>query len=91
MCYVYAEHVFNAGKTGAACILETDNKKHYIIESDKDFLVATNFPLYTLNRLDDINHCYRYKVAYEGIEHSLDSGFDFSDVVRLLKRIRSLH
>lgn len=85
LCYTYPEHVFYADKTGAACVLETDNTKHYIIEPDKDFLVATNFPLYTLNRLDDVSQCFRYKVAYEGIEHSLDRGLDFSDAVRLLR------
>ena len=67
LCYVYAEHIFYADNTGAACLVETDNSSNkYIIEPERSFLIATNFPLYSLFSIDMPKHapCARYQIAY---------------------------
>ena len=84
LCYSYAEHIFYADKSGNSCVVETDNKKHYIIESDKNFLVATNFPMYTLSKLDDLSLCNRYKAAYKSIKANYED-FNLDKAVDALK------
>ena len=87
LCFVYPEHVFFADKNGNSCVVETDNTKHYVIESGGNFLAATNFPLYTLGgRLDDFNKagCYRYKSAYEKLNQN-HNNFDLDKGMEALK------
>lgn len=85
LCYVYPEHIFYADKSGRSCVLETDNQNHHIIESDDNFLVATNFPLYTLNSLSDTSKCSRYKAAYKNIENNINKDFGLDEVVKTLR------
>lgn len=85
LCYVYAEHIFYADKSGKSCVLETDNEKHYIIESDDDFMVATNFPLYTLSSFDDVSKCSRYRAAYGSIKKNINNNFNLNSAATALK------
>jgi hypothetical protein len=85
-CYGYAEHVFFADKYGDSCVVETDNEKTHIIDDQNNFLVATNFPLYSLDSLDDLSMvpCNRYISAYKSIKNNFQT-FDLSKGIETLK------
>ncbi len=86
VCNGYPEHVFFADKSGNSCVLETDNAESYMIRSQNNFQVATNFPLYLLRSSDDLgdDNCNRYATAYTMINDNIEN-FDLSAGMKVLK------